>query len=843
MADLTSLFKAVLNLALTALPVMAAVILMRWVLVCCKTPRKYVTPLWALAAFRLCCPVTVSSALSLFNVLRHAADAAAGASAAVGFSAAGSAQTSPALNPVQPYSVAGNAGLADAARAVPTAAPVRIAAVIWCAGLAAMLLYGVVSCLLLRRGLSQATRRDGNVYECAGLPTPFVLGWIHPKIYLPYRLGEEDRTYVLLHEKAHLRRGDPWWKLAGFLILAVYWWDPAAWLCWFLFGRDMEMACDEAVLRRLGAEAKRGYSMSLVRFAAAGRLSAAAPLAFGECGAKSRVKNILAWKQARAGAGFLAVSLAAALAVSCCTNAEGSSLKYGGGTLSASSCGTANYSCQTGSETQYVHFYEDVYRDGRLFSSQRRLSLHCAGENRNSAVSLTLNPSPDLNWTLNGGGAEAEWTTASAGVSSSSRAVINLEVRKAAITGEDDLVLAAVYQERADGRKVLSTAPCESVLRDLDKIVSENDEVVLIRMAVSQSEAGGSPRAPLARTLCGLCNPYAGDAAADGAILDALNLRGELGNYTTELFTASAPYALQIDLAAQPDGAESNGAMFRDSVLLLTLIGNLSEVRWTWGTDASYSLDLGQAGSSVYALANPAPAGEADRSAPPDFALRDYAASVEDLSKLLDLLDAYAADQSSSALIPETPSGNVSYPSSGGKVSQFTLALSKDVHTVGVEAVAYYQGQRVFDRQVYTADAADFPASGRFWLSACPDRGSGRWGRAFDFSLVPWTDGTAAPDSPLADFTVDLSSVIPKDASFGDRAAVGFGDSTPGAVYPLQSGAGPVLTALYFGQYDSALGTGGSVSALSAESLASADALSGAVKRNDVVVLVELRLS
>ena len=183
----------------------------------------------------------------------------------------------------------------------------RGAAVVWLVGLAALLAYGVWSWLRLRRQVSAAVWNGGNVWECDAIPTPFVLGYVQPRIYIPFHLDSDERTYVLAHERYHLRRGDQWWKLLSCLILAVYWWDAAAWLCWVLFCRDLEMRCDEAVLAQLGDQVKRGYSLSLVSFAMERRFPAA--LAFGGHDAARRVKHVLAWKKETHRVAFLAAAV------------------------------------------------------------------------------------------------------------------------------------------------------------------------------------------------------------------------------------------------------------------------------------------------------------------------------------------------------------------------------------------------------------------------------------------------------------------------------------------------------------------------------------------------------
>lgn len=165
--------------------------------------------------------------------------------------------------------------------------------VVWVIGAAVMLLYALVSAVILRRRLRTAVLLEKNLYETEQPGAPFVMGLFRPRIYLPFGLPETERRYVLLHERAHLRRGDPWWKLLAFLLLSVYWFHPLLWLAYVLLGRDLELACDERAVRELSMEARADYSQSLLHCSVPRRYLAACPLAFGEVGVKTRVKNVL----------------------------------------------------------------------------------------------------------------------------------------------------------------------------------------------------------------------------------------------------------------------------------------------------------------------------------------------------------------------------------------------------------------------------------------------------------------------------------------------------------------------------------------------------------------------
>ena len=369
MTTLTAIFQTLLNLSLTALPVMAAVLLARLCLR--RAPKKYSYALWAVVGFRLLCSVSLPSPMSLFNSapVQTTQESARIAVQQWGKTASGNSYVPPTAGIVggnaNGSSPVGNLSLG----ASPGPSAMEILTVIWAVGLAAMLIWAIVSYLRIRRSVRQGVLLEGGVFQCDGLKTPFVLGCFRPKIYVPFQMEAEELAHVLLHERTHLRRLDPWWKQLGFGILAVYWWNPAVWLCHFLFCRDMEMSCDEAVLREMGPEVKQSYSLSLVSFAAGRHFPAAGPLAFVENDAKSRVKNILRWKRAAPAAAFLAAALCILAAVICGTNAPtGRGWVQSAGTVSTGGRTELRFSYSVPNDINSCLFYEDVYEHGELIA-------------------------------------------------------------------------------------------------------------------------------------------------------------------------------------------------------------------------------------------------------------------------------------------------------------------------------------------------------------------------------------------------------------------------------------------------------------------------------------------
>ena len=316
------IFLKVLNMSATASIVIFAVLLMRLLLR--KAPKKYSYWLWAVVGFRLCCPVSISSALSLLNFMPSAPSKAAGRGTAMQFIPDDIALApQPRVELITPrLSEAINHSL-PAATPQYSANPMQIwlfiGAVLWCVGMAALLVYSVVSVWRLRRRVATATRLDGNVWQSENVSSPFILGVFAPRIYLPYGLGEQEREYVLAHEKYHLKRRDYLVKLFAFALLTVHWFNPLCYLAFFLMTRDMEMSCDEAVLAKSDG-IKTAYSTTLLSFAANRRFPSAIPLAFGESGVGSRIKNVLSWKAPKRYVAPVAFLMCAAIVLVCAMN-------------------------------------------------------------------------------------------------------------------------------------------------------------------------------------------------------------------------------------------------------------------------------------------------------------------------------------------------------------------------------------------------------------------------------------------------------------------------------------------------------------------------------------------
>ena len=321
-----AVFLKVLNMSLSASAVILVILALRLLLR--RAPKKWAYALWSAAAFRLCCPWSFEAAFSVFSLQsarRVVGSASLPATELEYIPPDIGMMAEPRVNLVTP-------GLSEAVSAtLPAATPqasanplqiwICIGAVVWCAGMAALLLYSIVSYARLRRRVDGAVLLEGNVYETDRVRAPFILGLIRPRIYLPLGLEGEALDYVLAHERYHIRRRDYLVKAFAFALLTLHWLNPLVWLAFRLMGKDMEMSCDEQVL---GAREniRKAYSSTLLSFATGERFPAASPLAFGETGVKTRIKNALRWKKPKAWVTIAAAAVCLAAVAACAANLE-----------------------------------------------------------------------------------------------------------------------------------------------------------------------------------------------------------------------------------------------------------------------------------------------------------------------------------------------------------------------------------------------------------------------------------------------------------------------------------------------------------------------------------------
>lgn len=282
-------FLKLVNLSISASWLILAVLVLRFVL---KKAPKWVMPLlWGVVALRLVCLFSIESALSLIP------------SAETIPSEIVTETREPVLYEQATLDIVTNPTLPSAAE-VPVGVSrqqaqvdFNIYSVLWLAGMAALLVHALVSAGKLKRKLATAILLRDNIYESEFVDSPFVFGVVKPNIYLPMHMDEGTAAYVIAHERAHLARRDHWWKVLGYLVLALHWFNPLVWVAYILFCRDIELACDEKVVKGLDGAARADYSQALLSCAAPKRAVAACPLAFGEGNIKMRVKSALHYKK------------------------------------------------------------------------------------------------------------------------------------------------------------------------------------------------------------------------------------------------------------------------------------------------------------------------------------------------------------------------------------------------------------------------------------------------------------------------------------------------------------------------------------------------------------------
>lgn len=284
-----NIFLTFFNLSINAGWVVLAVVLLRFLLK--KAPKWVHCVLWSIVGIRLVLPFSLESVFSLLPSKQFIAPSALYEISPTVDS--GFVSVNEVINPVISGALASSAENSVNPLQVITI----IAAYLWIIGIIVMCLYTLYTYVSLKRKVGTATKLTDSIYQSENVPSPFILGVVRPKIYLPYNIGEKAREYVIAHEKAHLKRKDHLIKPLAFLLLSLYWFNPLLWLAYILLCRDIELACDEKVVKEYAKEECKEYSYALLSCSINRKRIAACPLAFGEVGVKDRVKNVLNYKK------------------------------------------------------------------------------------------------------------------------------------------------------------------------------------------------------------------------------------------------------------------------------------------------------------------------------------------------------------------------------------------------------------------------------------------------------------------------------------------------------------------------------------------------------------------
>ena len=286
---MSELFLKIINMSISASYIVLAVLLLRLLLK--KAPKWITVVLWGIVAIRLVCPFSIESVLSLIP-------SAETVSPDIMMDRTPEINTGiPIINQVINPVISGSFTPDPGTSANPLQLWIPTFAVIWIVGMVALLIYTVISYVNVKRKIGTAVLLRENIYQSENVVSPFVLGIIMPKIYLPFNMNEKDMEHVVAHEMAHIRRKDHLWKPLGFVLLTLHWFNPLMWLGYVLLCRDIELACDEKVIKELDHDARADYSQALLTCSVNRRMIAACPLAFGEVGVKDRVKSVLNYKK------------------------------------------------------------------------------------------------------------------------------------------------------------------------------------------------------------------------------------------------------------------------------------------------------------------------------------------------------------------------------------------------------------------------------------------------------------------------------------------------------------------------------------------------------------------
>lgn len=317
---MTDLFISVLNMNITASYVILAVLVVRFFLK--NMPKKYSYLLWSVVGFRLVCPVSFKSIISLFSLKPFdMAMVQSGDTSSMDYIKSAPNQTANNVSVGLPNT---DSVIGDITSSYLYWANVDwvllVLSSVWAIGIFLLVIYSAVKYIRLRKSLNTAVLFNDNVYQAEGISSPFIIGLFKPKIYIPYNVSDDFLQYVLQHEKYHIKRCDNVLKIIAYLLLILHWFNPLCYLAFYLMSKDMEMSCDEWVLSQNPSIKKKKYSYALLSFASANRMPLANPLSFSENDVKSRIENTLKYKKPKRFMSFCAVVLSLAVLVSCSAN-------------------------------------------------------------------------------------------------------------------------------------------------------------------------------------------------------------------------------------------------------------------------------------------------------------------------------------------------------------------------------------------------------------------------------------------------------------------------------------------------------------------------------------------
>lgn len=326
------IFEKILFMGSQAVPVIVIVFALRILLY--RFHKKYLYFLWLLVAVRLVVPVSITSPMSMFRLFEsipmpgqstvvtekeQLSEVPAGRTTIKEKQTSGNEKQTERIK----SDATGDFFVTNAGNNSDWENIWQIFLYVWLAGMAVFLVWNFFSFIQMQRRTKKAVRLEDNIWECENISSPFVVGVFRPKIYLPFRLPEEEKDFILCHEKHHIARKDNWIQLFAFFLVCIYWFHPLVWLSYFAMIRDMEMSCDEYVMSKSGKDIRAVYGRALLGFAMNKRILAAGSLCFGESGVRRRVKNIMTYRKNKKWMGAVAVVVFLLAGCSCLTDAVG----------------------------------------------------------------------------------------------------------------------------------------------------------------------------------------------------------------------------------------------------------------------------------------------------------------------------------------------------------------------------------------------------------------------------------------------------------------------------------------------------------------------------------------
>lgn len=321
-----AIFLKLLNMSITAGWLIMAVLCVR--LLFRKVSKRVTCLLWGVVAIRLICPFAVESPFSIVPSAEPIKSSTVVEGKVQNYIPSIDSRLTIVENTINPR-LAETFAYPESNSVAPLQIVTYVAGLVWGGGMVLLIIGAIGSAGKLHRLVREAVRVRDNIYICDAVKSPFILGIVRPKVYLPSALSEAQMPYILAHESAHLKRKDYWWKALGYLLLCIYWFHPLCWFSYFLFCKDIELACDEKAAKDMTFQEKKEYSKVLLSCARPRSLIMVCPLAFGEVGVKERVKSVLHYKKPTVWVIVAAAAVLAILAVCFLTNPAGSTEPYG----------------------------------------------------------------------------------------------------------------------------------------------------------------------------------------------------------------------------------------------------------------------------------------------------------------------------------------------------------------------------------------------------------------------------------------------------------------------------------------------------------------------------------